>query len=513
MLDPLLFENYNMSDACIEQLRRLAEYAPQARMLPTPLIVICCIPVIIIILLTVFGNLLVLFFKARVGRTNTTLLVWNLGLTDFLVGVIVLPLGAFHLAHRKWIFGRFLCRVWVAADVTFCTCSVVTICVISVDRYLAVTRPLRYKSLVTKTKVILVMIIIWTFSSSILLTTVRWEQPQCYDDSICFAGNEIRYLAHSVIFAFFLPASVTLTLYWRIYKLARNRQRALDRGFLMILGHNMNFLSNTISQQTQNTLRVHFGKNNGMVEHQRRVLRTHERIAKTLGVVSCSFLFCWLPFFSLYLTNYKCHGCISPIAIDLASWLGYCNSMLNPIIYSFTVREFKRSALRLVFPTWQFAHRCLPRLIPAPPDRMMQRMSRNGNRARNKTRHRSFEMDPNKAVMLTKRNCQKRRQTEPAVFGLQKKVCDAPVKMMIIEEDEDGGVHDDYTDTNGFSTYHETSRRLSDLPPPPPPSSRALLPIDENESGTPSLNGECKTCPNDNSCSVKVFCDTKEADL
>ncbi|ETN75934.1 hypothetical protein NECAME_12033 [Necator americanus] len=575
MLDPLLFENYNMSDACIEQtdtyrflfqLRRLAEYAPQARMLPTPLIVICCIPVIIIILLTVFGNLLVLFFKARVGP------------------------------HRKWIFGRFLCRVWVAADVTFCTCSVVTICVISVDRYLAVTRPLRYKSLVTKTKVILVMIIIWTFSSSILLTTVRWEQPQCYDDvsisgfivqwrvptflrslssqqfsrvfrrivkiistqrlhlgkkkemkiiislraffSICFAGNEIRYLAHSVIFAFFLPASVTLTLYWRIYKLARNRQRALDRGFLMILGHNMNFLSNTISQQvmsiiifyfsyffqwisncscfayllqTQNTLRVHFGKNNGMVEHQRRVLRTHERIAKTLGVVSCSFLFCWLPFFSLYLTNYKCHGCISPIAIDLASWLGYCNSMLNPIIYSFTVREFKRSALRLVFPTWQFAHRCLPRLIPAPPDRMMQRMSRNGNRARNKTRHRSFEMDPNKAVMLTKRNCQKRRQTEPAVFGLQKKVCDAPVKMMIIEEDEDGGVHDDYTDTNGFSTYHETSRRLSDLPPPP--SSRALLPIDENESGTPSLNGECKTCPNDNSCSVKVFCDTKEADL
>ncbi|VDL80149.1 unnamed protein product [Nippostrongylus brasiliensis] len=482
MLEPSLYENYNMTDQCREQLIRLAEYGTQTRALPTALIVVCCIPMIIIILLTVFGNLLVLFFKARVGRTNTTLLVWNLGLTDFLVGIIVLPLGAFHLAYRKWTFGRFLCRVWV------------TICVISVDRYLAVTRPLRYKSLVTKTKVIIVMIIIWTFSSTVLLTTVRWEQPACYDDSICFAGNEIRYLAHSVVFAFFLPASVTLTLYWRIYKLARNRQRALDRGFLMIFGHNMNFLSNTISQQSQNTLRVHFGKNSGMVEHQRRVLRTHERIAKTLGVVSCSFLFCWLPFFSLYLTNYKCHGCIPPIAIDLASWLGYCNSMLNPIIYSFTVKEFKRSALRMVVPMWQFAHACLPKCFQAPPERIMQRMSRNGHRARNKTRHRSFDHEDKH---LTAKSCQKRRQTEPA--------------------DEDA-VHD-YTETNGFTTYNEsTSRRLSDLQPSA--AARALVPIVEHDtSSTGPFNGECKSCSQtaavaDNStCLIKVFCDTNEADL
>jgi 5-hydroxytryptamine receptor 1 len=93
--------------------------------LPLPVIILLGIPATVIILLTVFGNLLVLCFKARVGRSNTTLLVWNLGLTDFLVGVIVLPLGAIHLIHRKWVFGRALCRIWVAADVTFCTCSVV----------------------------------------------------------------------------------------------------------------------------------------------------------------------------------------------------------------------------------------------------------------------------------------------------------------------------------------------------------------------------------------------------
>lgn len=94
--------------------------------LPFPLLFFFAVPATVIILLTIFGNLLVLCFKARVGRTNTTLLVWNLGLTDFLVGVFVLPMGAVHLITRKWLFGRLLCRIWVAADVTFCTCSVVS---------------------------------------------------------------------------------------------------------------------------------------------------------------------------------------------------------------------------------------------------------------------------------------------------------------------------------------------------------------------------------------------------
>ncbi|KAI6221808.1 G-PROTEIN-RECEP-F1-2 domain-containing protein [Aphelenchoides fujianensis] len=379
--------------------------------LPLPVLIFFAFPATVIILLTIFGNLLVLCFKARVGRTNTTLLVWNLGLTDFLVGLFVLPMGAVHLITRKWVFGRFLCRVWVAADVTFCTCSVVTICVISADRYLAVTRPLRYKSLVTKMKVVSFMIGIWTFSSSILLSTVKWEHSDCVDETICFAGNEIRYLAHSVVFAFFLPASVTLTLYWRIYKLARNRQKALDRGFLMILGHNMNFLTNTLSQNT--TLRVHWGRNNGMVEHQRRVLRTHERIAKTLGVVSTSFLFCWLPFFSLYLMNYQCKGCIPTLAIDICSWLGYCNSMINPVIYSFTVKEFKRSALRFLLPLWQFLWPLIP-CIPKPPDNIsrMSRQQPKGKRSNEAQRNK-----PPPSYMPTKIPT-KRRCTEPAIFAL-----------------------------------------------------------------------------------------------
>ncbi|VDM71619.1 unnamed protein product [Strongylus vulgaris] len=127
-------------------------------------------------------------------------------------------------------------------------------------------------------------------------------------------------------------------------------------------------------------------------------------------------------------------------------------------------------------------------------------MSRHGHRVRNKTRHRSFELESNKTTMISRRSCQKRRQTEPAV-------CDAAAKVMIIEEDEDAAP-EDYTDSMGYTTYHESSRRPSDLPLSP------MLTIDENhETIIPPVNGDCKMCPNDDTCSIKVICDTLEADL
>ncbi|TKR94259.1 hypothetical protein L596_008570 [Steinernema carpocapsae] len=414
---------------------------------------------------------------------------------------------------------------------------------------MAVTRPLRYKTVVTKAKVISVIVIIWVFSCSILLTTVRWDQPNCVDKNICFAGNEIRHLAHSVVFAFFLPASVTLTLYWRIYRLARNRQKALDRGFLMILNQNMNFLTNTLSQHN-NALRVHFGKSTGMVEHQRRILRTHERIAKTLGVVSCSFLICWLPFFLLYLTNFQCQGCIWSLLIDISSWLGYCNSMINPIIYSFTVKEFKRSALRMVLPAWRVFYRFFPICVAAPPEHVTSRMSRTAHKGKG-GRPRSFEN--HKKQNLVSKLSHRRRLTEPAVFTLnamnkfeqKQQIIEEEVE---VEEDDTATRHfttdcdlqpvpTSHSDTpcqlnpnrksSGYSSRHSLqgeerkSSFLSVQNGYRKPSSNGIRKVSESKlpllsNGTPAAiqcNGKSTKDGEPTNCSVTVYCDTNEMNV
>lgn len=45
---------------------------------------------------------------------------------------------------QVWIFGDIWCSVWLAVDVWMCTASILNLCAISLDRYLAVTRPVSY---------------------------------------------------------------------------------------------------------------------------------------------------------------------------------------------------------------------------------------------------------------------------------------------------------------------------------------------------------------------------------
>jgi len=72
---------------------------------------------------------------------------------------------------------------------------------------------------------------------------------------------------------------------------------------------------------------------------------SHERKAtKTLGVIMGAFTACWLPFFILALIKPFCYDqdtCIPQWLSSLFLWLGYANSLLNPIIYARFNRDFR----------------------------------------------------------------------------------------------------------------------------------------------------------------------------
>jgi hypothetical protein len=62
-----------------------------------------------------------------------------------MVGVLVMPLSLLDLLHEhRWPFSEFMCGIWATADVLLCTASILNLCVISLDRYMAITSPLKY---------------------------------------------------------------------------------------------------------------------------------------------------------------------------------------------------------------------------------------------------------------------------------------------------------------------------------------------------------------------------------
>lgn len=84
---------------------------------------------------------------------------------------------------------------------------------------------------------------------------------------------------------------------------------------------------------------------------RRRIAKAKERRATLiLGLIMASFILAWLPFFVLYVLEALCAACdIGPTGFAIAFWLGYCNSALNPIIYTIFNRDFRKAFRKILF--------------------------------------------------------------------------------------------------------------------------------------------------------------------
>uniref|UniRef100_A0A183BKA7 G_PROTEIN_RECEP_F1_2 domain-containing protein n=1 Tax=Globodera pallida TaxID=36090 RepID=A0A183BKA7_GLOPA len=84
------------------------------------------------------------------------------------------------------------------------------------------------------------------------------------------------------------------------------------------------------------------------LEKRKRRLKAKERQATLLlGLILFAFIASWMPFFIMYVLN-ALHIYAPVVVFKFFFWLGYCNSAINPIIYTYFNREFRRALLRLI---------------------------------------------------------------------------------------------------------------------------------------------------------------------
>ncbi|XP_019736021.1 D(1B) dopamine receptor [Hippocampus comes] len=313
----------------------------------------------LLILWTLLGNILVCsaVLRSRHLRTKVTnIFIVSLALSDLFVAVLVMPWKAVAEVAGYWPFGTF-CNIWVAFDIMCSTASILNLCIISVDRYWAISSPFRYERKMTQRVAFVMISITWTLSVLISFIPVQlnWHKASGDDaagtsnasaarptEENCDSSLSREYAISSSLISFYIPVAIMIVTYTRIYRIAQiqiRRIASLERA----AEHAQSCRTNRLECHHHNTLKTS--------------IKRETKVFKTLSVIMGVFVCCWLPFFVLNCMVPFCNKpptdrdaglpCVSETTFDVFVWFGWTNSSLNPIVYAFNA-EFRKAFASLL---------------------------------------------------------------------------------------------------------------------------------------------------------------------
>ena len=282
-------------------------------------------PSILLMLAILFGNSLVIasYKTNRRLRTRTNAFLVSLSISDFLVGSISLPMWIYMIGTEKnlWNVSAIFVALFKNFDVFSALASIFHLTAISVERYIAVSRPFYYKSLPSLFHRALIASA-WSTAGFLASLSFFTALEKVWSSRI--------YSVVLLICGFAGPTAVITCMYVGVFAVARS---LLKR-----------FPSHATSQQRRCSLKQYY--------------QGERKVAITVALITCLFIVAWVPFFAVSVTAAFCLNCppSSPdtlfALIAIVKSVHYMNSAVNPLVYARRDQEMRRTFLRLLGLRW-----------------------------------------------------------------------------------------------------------------------------------------------------------------
>ncbi|CAH1778042.1 unnamed protein product [Owenia fusiformis] len=283
-----------------------------------------------IALVMCLGNIVVLLavWHHRSLHTVTNIFIVSLSVSDLCMGLFASPLSIIDNYITPLIYGSHVQNKWLCAFKIFCLAisgggSLLSLFGIAVDRYIAVMHPMKYHTMMTHTRVGVLLGCMWLicFSSSVIIFApdVMMFKPQdlCRTDEVL---NETYANFMKVIVGIFFILTSSLHI---MVSLVAWKHRKRIASELAVFNNNM---------------AVAYRKEN--------------RITKTIFLVMVIFVLFWLPWLALYSINLEVEPAWFTSLKHATVALYVANSAVNPWIYAYRSKGMRQAMLNIIKCKW-----------------------------------------------------------------------------------------------------------------------------------------------------------------
>ncbi|XP_021353917.1 gastrin/cholecystokinin type B receptor-like [Mizuhopecten yessoensis] len=255
-----------------------------------------------------------------------------MALADLCVSLICVPMAVGQALYRVWIYGEFMCKVTVYLQGVTVAASIYTIAVLSVDRFLAIRHPMIFRRVSNTRSAVKLITAIWVLSVAIMCPLLFMRRV----DVVSVIPGEPLYLCNEVWPDLAHRQVYDLLLFAILYAVPG-----------VIIGSSYGLIGKELWTEDKNLQRTESETSRGLGKH---VMNGRKRVAKMLIALAILFAVCWLPYHivSLYLDFHRRHVQPFLTVLPFTILVGHANSALNPVLYFYSSKSFRKYLFRFL---------------------------------------------------------------------------------------------------------------------------------------------------------------------